>query len=102
MTTITYDECLAHYGIKGMKWGVRKDPDRPSNSVDRRTAKYMNRGMSQADAEKKAARKAKQIKAFIAIAGVVAVSAAVYSTYHYIGKQYTPVLLEKGLMLCSS
>lgn len=25
MTDLTVDEFLAHYGVKGMKWGVRKD-----------------------------------------------------------------------------
>ena len=42
-------EALAHYGVKGMKWGVRKD-DRPARS-DRRAAGY----------DKKVARTQKEI-----------------------------------------
>ena len=25
--TLTYDNYLEHYGVKGMKWGVRKDEE---------------------------------------------------------------------------
>lgn len=25
---MTNEQHLAHYGVKGMRWGVRKDPDR--------------------------------------------------------------------------
>ncbi len=31
---ILYEDCLEHYGVKGMKWGVRKD--RTSGSSSRR------------------------------------------------------------------
>ena len=41
------DEVIEHYGVKGMKWGVRKDPDRVSSRKQRRL-------------DRKAAKKAKK------------------------------------------
>ena len=31
------DDIIEHYGVKGMKWGVRKDPDRVSARKQRRS-----------------------------------------------------------------
>ena len=49
------DEVLEHYGVKGMKWGVRKDPDRVSSrkqaKMEKKTAKKL------AKADKKWAKK---------------------------------------------
>lgn len=45
-----YPECLCHHGVKGMKWGVRKDRNRVSNSL-RRVSKKL--GFSKAAKSKK-------------------------------------------------
>lgn len=34
---------LYHHGVKGMKWGVRKDPEYSSNFASRRLAKKLSR-----------------------------------------------------------
>lgn len=36
---MTEQEYLAHFGVKGMKWGVRKDPERYSDHKLRRMAR---------------------------------------------------------------
>lgn len=46
--TDTMDTFLAHYGIKGMKWGVRRD--RGSRPISKREQKEINR---RADAQKR-------------------------------------------------
>ena len=41
---VTYDNYLAHYGVKGMKWGVRKDRRgrrKPTASRDKREARRL-------------------------------------------------------------
>lgn len=41
---VTYDDYLAHYGVKGMKWGVRKDRQggrKPTASRDKREARRL-------------------------------------------------------------
>lgn len=41
---VTYDDYLAHYGIKGMKWGIRKDRRggrKPTASRDKREARRL-------------------------------------------------------------
>src|SRR5699024_12863508 len=76
-STITYDDYLEHYGVKGMKWGVRreegpdglvgknnssKEPTGDSNKSKRRVhleAKYISKGDDQATAEIKADRRIK-------------------------------------------
>ena len=35
--SLTYDEYLEHYGVKGMKWGVRKNRTGHVKAVVRRT-----------------------------------------------------------------
>lgn len=34
MTDMTRDEALAHFGVRGMRWGVRKSPEKSSYKVD--------------------------------------------------------------------
>lgn len=51
-----YDSYLAHYGTKGMKWGVRKSsgPSAGSRNISRRQNRKMNRAASKKFYENKA------------------------------------------------
>ena len=95
MSLITYDEYLAHFGVKGMKWGVHNEQE-TSKGVLRRQAKYMNSGMSEKDALEKAQQKAKVAKIVGGVAGAVVVGAIAYSAHRYIGKQFTDITLAEG------
>ena len=39
-----YDPCLAHYGVKGMKWGVRRAERKQAKNVRRVERAYTNAG----------------------------------------------------------
>lgn len=95
MSQLTYEEYLAHFGVKGMKWGVRKERE-TSKGVLRRQAKYMNSGMSEKAALEKAQQRAKVAKIVGGVAGAVAVGAIAYSAHRYIGKQFTDITLAEG------
>ncbi len=96
------DAFLAHYGIKGMKWGVRKSiPEENAKSKHRvrLEAGYISKGMTKEIAEQKADRRIKTEK-ILAVVGAVAVTAAIaYKTKVEIGKRFTSVELEKGTTL---
>lgn len=73
-STITYDDYLEHYGIKGMKWGVRKDR--------KKTNQQNNQDVSldgSEQAKKKLDLKDPRVKkAAVAAAGLTAVVAGAY------------------------
>ena len=72
-----YPDYLMHYGIPGMKWGVRKQRV-TSGKTNRRSAKN-----SMSDADKKARRR-RNIKIAAGVAGGVAAAAlATYGTYKF-------------------
>lgn len=37
------EKCLLHYGVKGMKWGVLKDPDKAANKAIKKLRKLENK-----------------------------------------------------------
>lgn len=101
--TDTYPDELYHYGIKGMKWSIRRfenkngkltpagkkrysdDGGGESKSKHRQNleAKYVKQGMSQKQAEMAADRRIKTEKRVAAAAGAAAVGAGVYAARKY-------------------
>lgn len=89
---VSYDDYLAHYGVKGMKWGVIKDDvsgrikthhqKAKASRIAADEGKYLNKGMSSEEAHAKAVKREK-VRQRVKIAGGVAVTAAVA----YVGTQ---------------
>lgn len=79
------DEFLAHYGVKGMKWGViRKDPSggeskAPSRREVRTTAAYLRKGFDAETAARKAQGRIAVENALLIAGGTAVASAAVYA-----------------------
>lgn len=93
------DNFLAHYGVKGMKWGVRKAPGEKSNHRITLEGKYIKKGLTVAEAEVAADRRIK-VEKTIAIVGATTVAAALaYSAGRIIGRDYLDVKLKAGTPL---
>lgn len=105
------DDFLAHYGVKGMKWGVirkRGSDPKASSSSSKSTedkppsayrssleAMYLKRGSSRAEAIAKAD-KAIRIQKVVAIAGAATLAAAVtYAAGNKLAKEFTGVKLAE-------
>ncbi|ADD81019.1 gp021 [Rhodococcus phage ReqiPoco6] len=110
MTVVEVDNFLAHYGVKGMKWGVIRDRDRGSSSsssepkpAGRRQvaleAKYVQKGHSLEDAQQKAARRAKVQKVLLVAGAVTLAGTAAYVGHKEYGKRFTEISLKAGTEL---
>lgn len=118
MWTYTYETELTHHGIKGMKWGVRKDKNKSGGSrkkvslrshedyrrahkrksIKRMSDKELNDRNKRLQAEetyKKLRKKSDKgrlaVKITLATAGTVAATAGAVT----LGKKYLPGVLEK-------
>lgn len=94
---------LAHYGVKGMKWGKRKstasDPKPKGKYRVHKEAKFIKKGFSLSEAERKASTQIKIEKTLAIAAGVAVASLAAYSVSKAVGKKYVGVSLKEGSKL---
>lgn len=102
IAALDYDTYLAHYGVKGMKWGVRKDDNRPSSKVtykEKKSYKYQKKGLSKSEADAKAAKADKIRKVALVVGGVAVASAVAYAAGNHYVKNYVGINLKSGAML---
>lgn len=100
---------LAHYGVKGMKWGVRKkeEPAKRRNTPDsekgahrvKTEAHYLAKGKTQAEAERLADRRIKTEKVLLAVGAVTVTAAAAYVGSQMVQKRFSGVDLAEGSIL---
>lgn len=93
------DNFLAHYGVKGMKWGVIRKSDKPADPSSRQiraTAKYLRKGFDLEVAQKKAAGRIKVENILLATGGVVLAAGAGYVAYRQAERVFGSVNLPMG------
>lgn len=96
MTTI--DDFLAHYGVKGMRWGVSRAKTPRASRRDRLEAAYRTK-MSDVDAKTKADARIRTEKILIT-AGAIAVTAAVAVVAgKKLHTEFAPITLKAGSSL---
>lgn len=96
------EEVIFHFGVKGMKWGVRKSQDSiPKKSAHRiRTeASFIAKGCSPSEAEIRADKVIRTQKKMAIAAGVAIATIAATSLAIKIGKEYTGVHVAEGTTL---
>lgn len=103
------EDLLEHYGVKGMKWGVRKDrlvgrvrkarKERKSKPSARRVkleSKHISKGRSLEEARRKADNRIKTEKILAVVGATAVVGLAAYAGHKEIGKRFSEVVLDEG------
>lgn len=88
-----YENYLAHYGVKGMKWGVRKKKDVVKDYLDYRdNLKAREKGQS---VDEYRARRNRNLKIAAGVGGAVGITAGAFAYRHYKGT-YGHNVVKKG------
>lgn len=110
---VEQDDFLAHYGVKGMKWGVRKDRSGKSkgNVVTKTVnskvtkhksnlvAKYKKKGMTDSEAQAAMEKRVKAEKYIATAAGTALLAYAGYKVGRSLGKEYLDKTIRAGTEL---
>lgn len=98
---------LMHYGVKGMKWGVRHDPEPKEKKTQSRYQRWLsdqyqvNYRVSKNDADKYAAERTKALKRILIGTAVVSAVLAGYTAFKYHKYVHADEVLKKGTQLQS-
>ena len=110
MNVLYYDSTLTHYGVKGMKWGIRHDEPRSGRRrIKSKAPKQLNRfqkslandykkryKMTDAQAEEAARQRAKTIRnVAIGTAAVAGIAIGTYLAVKY-GREYGDDIIRAG------
>ena len=98
MWTYNQTDYLCHFGVQGMKWGVRKDDGKSSHRL-KLEDKYKQKGLSSNEAEKKASDRIRVEKILAVTAGVTLAAAAVTIAHNEYAKNWTKTALDEGRIL---
>lgn len=71
---LTYEDYLAHYGVKGMRWGVRRKRDSGSSKSNSSRRQNGSKSSSKEEPRQKMSRGKKAAIAGLAVAGTVGVA----------------------------
>lgn len=91
------EEFLAHWGVLGMKWGVRKD--RGSNTTTQKTKTEPSKVKKPLTPQEKHARDVKIAKTIAIASGVTLAAVAGYALTKKIGRDFCRVKIKPGMKL---
>lgn len=90
------DDFLAHYGVKGMRWGVRRDSSTPRLTRRERLEKAYSMKYSEAVAKTKVDARLRTEKILLISGGVLATAAIAAVVGKNLHTQFAPVNLKVG------
>ena len=99
-----YDDVILHYGVKGMKWGVRKNISDFGHKLydghkENLLYKYRTNGYSEKDAQEKLRKRLRNEKIGAAALGLAAAGAATYFGKNYLQDEFFGRTLKKGSVI---
>ena len=106
MWSYNYNNELYHHGVKGMKWGIRKDSYRTyglhirssNEQVQRFSKAYQKQGYSKKDSDRYAKNYVKAQKILMTAGAIAVVGLAAYGA-HKLGKNYLGATIRAGQII---
>lgn len=94
------DDFLEHYGVKGMKWGIRHDaPNSHTKSRHRMNLeeRYIKKGFGKSDAEQAASKRLRTEKIIAGIGATTVAAALAYMAYNKYSQEFIDKTLTKDI-----